>query len=98
MKRLLLGFTLSLIAASAVAQSRPSTLGLSCRQAAGLVASRGAVVLSTGRYTYDRFVSGQRFCLHGETTEAVRVPTRDTPRCLIGYRCRQREFRIERND
>ena len=88
MKSLVLTIALTAMASSAVAQSRPSTLNLSCAQAGGLVASRGAVVLNTGRFTYDRFVSGRNFCEINERIEPVWVPTADTPQCFIGYRCR----------
>lgn len=67
---------------------RPSTLGMSCRQAQSLVASRGAVVLSTGRHTYDRFVASGGFCLSGEYADAAWAPTRDTAHCPLGYTCK----------
>jgi hypothetical protein len=89
MKQLVLAVTFSLLAASAIAQPRPSSVTMSCRQAAGLVASRGAVVLGTGGYTYDRFVSDTRFCLRTEMTEAVWIPAADTPQCFVGYRCKE---------
>ena len=80
----LIGFT-CLFAAPSLA----STLAMSCGQAAGLVAARGAVVLGTGGYIYDRFVSDQRFCLTAEVTEPMWVAARDTPACFVGYRCRE---------
>ena len=92
MKGLFFGFAVALIVTSAVAQPRPSSVQMSCGQAAGLVASRGAIVLGTGGYTYDRFVADQRFCLRTETTLPAWVPTRDTPQCFVGYRCKEREF------
>ena len=91
MKRVLIGVAASLAVTSAAAQPRPSSVQMGCQQAVGLVASRGAIVLGTGGYTYDRFVADQRFCLRTETTEAAWVPTRDTPQCFVGYRCRERE-------
>jgi hypothetical protein len=65
---------------------------MSCRQAAGLVASRGAIVLGTGAYTYDRYVSDQRFCLRSEVTIPEWVPTADTPQCFVGYRCKEADL------
>jgi hypothetical protein len=79
-----------LLATSAAAQ-RASSVQMSCRQAAGLVAARGAVVLGTGGHTYDRFVRHRGFCLNTEVTEPAWVPTRDTPQCLVGYRCKEAE-------
>jgi hypothetical protein len=90
MKKFLLAAAMSALVSSAMAQPRPSTMAMSCSQAAGLVASRGEVVLGTGGYTFDRFVSDQRFCLRSETTEPVWVPAEDTPQCFVGYRCRER--------
>jgi hypothetical protein len=77
------------VVTSAAAQPRASSLAMSCRQAAGLVASRGAVVLGTGGHTYDRFVADQRFCLRTEVIEPAWVPAGDTPQCLVGYRCKE---------
>jgi hypothetical protein len=62
-----------------------------CQQAAGLVASRGAIVLGTGGNTYDRFVRDRSFCLMTEATEPVWVPARDTAQCFVGYRCKEAE-------
>ena len=91
MKKLLIGLAVSLVATSALAQPRPSTVTMSCRQAAGLVIAHGAIVLGTGGHTYDRFVVDQRFCLRSEMTEPVWVPAADTPQCFVGYRCKERE-------
>jgi len=70
------------------AQQRPSTPNLTCGQAQQIVLSRGAAVLSTGAYTYDRYVRDRSFCEFNEGIEPAFVPTRDTPQCPIGYRCR----------
>ena len=60
---------------------------MTCAQAVGLVNARGAVVMSTGPYTYDRYVQHRGFCTPTETTKPDFVPTRDNPTCFIGYRC-----------
>jgi hypothetical protein len=81
MKRLL---ALLLMAASpATAQVGPMTQTMTCAQARGLVAVRGAVVLSTSRTTYDRFVAHGGFCQPDEWAAPAWVPTRDTPQCPI---------------
>ena len=87
MRKLLLSAAFSLLAASATAQ-RPSTLAMSCAQAAGLVASAGSVVLSTGRHTFDRFVAGPGYCFLGEYAWPATAPTIDAPSCRLGYTCR----------
>ena len=97
MKTFLLSLAVALAATStAAAQPRPSSVQMSCRQAAGLVASQGALVLGTGGFTYDRFVADRRFCLRTEVTEAAWVPTADTPQCFVGYRCKEAEFWFDR--
>ncbi len=96
MIRLVIGFAVSLFVTNAIAQPRPSSVAVSCRQAAGLVASHGAIVLGTGGHTYDRFVADRRFCLITEVTEPAWVPAGDTPQCFVGYRCKEAEFRFDR--
>lgn len=71
----------------ALAQGRPSTLAMTCGQARGFLAAQGAAVLGTGGYTYDRFVRDRSFCEPTQITKNAFVPTRDTPECLVGYRC-----------
>lgn len=89
MKTLMLSLSLIAVATSAGAQPRPSSVHMRCGQAAALVASRGAIVLGTGGYTYDRFVADRRFCLRSEVTEPAWVPAADTPQCFVGYRCKE---------
>jgi hypothetical protein len=90
LSRLALTVAFFLLATAAFAQSRPSTLRMSCAQAQGLVASRGSIVLSTGPYTFNRFVAGGGFCFLGEVAEAEWVRTADSPQCFIGYKCTPR--------
>jgi hypothetical protein len=97
MKQIVLAAAASLgLAHSAIAQPRPSTTGMSCNQAAGLVVSRGEIVLGTGGHTYDRFVADHRFCLRGEVSEPVWVPARDTAQCFVGYRCKPEDSWFDR--
>ena len=77
---------------SVQAQSRPSTPSMTCNQARQIVMARGAVVLETGTYTYDRYVVDRRFCEINETIEPGLVPTRDTPQCPVGYLCRDFDY------
>lgn len=69
------------------AEARVNTTNLTCRQAQDLVDSRGGIVLSTGRNTYDRFVANRSFCPIGDYTEPAYVRTRDRRSCNIGYTC-----------
>src|SRR5215213_4591005 len=79
---------------AALAQVGPSSRALTCEAARQIVASRGAVVLSTGPYAYDRYVSSSQFCVRGETTEPAWIPTADTPQCFVGYRCRDTDIEV----
>jgi hypothetical protein len=88
--RVILTVGFSLAAAAAVAQTRPSTPSLPCARAAALVQTQGAIVLGTGGYTYDRFVSGGNYCALGEFADGAWVPSADNPQCFVGYRCRNR--------
>ena len=88
MKKLLVAFAVSLVAtAGAGAQQRLSTPAMTCREAAALVAARGHIVLSTGRFTYERVVRDAGFCAVTETTTPSWLPTRDNASCLVGFRC-----------
>jgi hypothetical protein len=69
----------------ASAQMEPPTI--TCAQARGQVQARGAAVVYSSRHIYDRYVTDQRFCSHGETTRAAFIPTRDDPACFVGFRC-----------
>lgn len=86
----LLHALLLLAATASAADARQSTLNLSCNQAATVVASAGAIVLSTGRHTYERFVSRPGYCEIGMWADRAWAPTRDTRSCQLGYVCRHR--------
>ncbi len=74
-------------AAQAQAQARPDTRTMSCEQGRALVQSTGAIVLTTGPHTYDRFVVDGRFCPSGQIAEPAWVQTGDAARCRIGNIC-----------
>ena len=85
MMRLLLSTLVLLV--PVVAEARPSTLGMTCHQAQRFVASRGAVVMSTGRHTYDRFVLSGGYCEVAEWAVSATAPTKDARHCPLGYTC-----------
>lgn len=71
----------------ATAQSRrPDTRTMTCGQVQSLINQRGAVVMSTGQNTFDRYVANRNFCQHGEVLKRDYVPTRDNNRCYV-QRC-----------
>lgn len=85
------------LVSEAMAQRRPSTLNMTCAQAQSTVRSVGAIVLSTGPHTYDRFVANRRFCTPDEELVPTWARTRDTPQCMVGYRCEmRRSWRFDR--
>lgn len=80
--------------ANAPAQARPNTRNMTCASAAALVQSRGAIVLSTGANTFDRYVSNIRYCSGAEQLQPEWVRTSDSNQCFVGYTC----FVPDRND
>lgn len=92
-------FALGLAALVAVAPqtalARPDTRAMTCAQAQALVKQQGAVVMSTGTYTYQRFVSTRAYCERFEITWPLYAPTRDNPQCFVAYYCKEqyRPFR-----
>jgi len=88
MNRLALASVLALLPAVSHGQPRPSTVDRPCIAAQQLVFARGAVVLGTGGYTYDRFVRDRNFCEFNQYLEPGFAPSLDTPQCFVGYRCK----------
>lgn len=89
MDKVVIALAISLAAASAQAQARPSTVDMPCGASRQLVLKRGAIVLGTGGFTYDRFVRDQTFCDVTEYAQAAYVPSLESPACFVGYRCKQ---------
>jgi hypothetical protein len=85
--RLACGLALALAALPARAEQRLAAPGMPCAAVAEAVAREGAVILDTGPGTYERVVSGQRFCPLPETTAPTWAETADVPQCFVGYRC-----------
>lgn len=77
--------------ATGAAAARPYAPGMACRAVQELIRARGAVVISTGPSTYDRFVSGGRYCEPTEDTEAAWISTADERNCFIGYTCKEHQ-------
>ena len=75
----------------ALAQGRPDTRAMSCDEVREMIAARGAVVFTTGRHTYDRYVTDRRYCAPPETALVATVPTRDQAQCMV-YACRANPY------
>lgn len=69
-------------------EARPDTRQMTCSQAQALVKRQGAVVMSTGQYTYARFVSTLGYCDRSQILAPLYAPTRDAPQCFAGYYCK----------
>lgn len=51
---------------------------MTCQQVRTLIQDNGAVVLTTGRHTFDRYVSNRLYCSMPQTAAVPHdVPTRD---------------------
>ncbi|TYC56307.1 hypothetical protein FMN50_10315 [Rhodobacterales bacterium] len=94
LKRNILAATLALsaIAFSTAAQARPDLRTMTCRQAQNMVRQHGAVVFTTGQYTYSMFVSNLSYCDPGQMLFTQYGPTRDAPKCPVAYECREPLF------
>lgn len=74
---------LAALCGAAFAQGRPDARAMSCDQVHAMIHARGAVVLTTGRHTYDRYVADGRFCMAGEAAVLQSIRTRDANDCPV---------------
>lgn len=80
----------SMLAASvlpAMAQGRPDARAMSCERVQAMIAERGAVVLTTGRHTYDRYVLDGRFCDMRKVARPMTITTKGGEACVV-FECR----------
>jgi len=82
----------ALVIPSVATAARPNATAMTCAQAAATVAEAGAIVMSTGQHTYERFVASTQFCGRHQVTERAYAPTRDSPRCQVGYTCKSPDW------
>lgn len=87
MSRLVRSVLVAALAAPSIAVARPDATRMTCAEAAATVAGAGDIVVSTGRYTYQRFVASGQFCGRHGIPQPGYSPTRDSPRCQVGYVC-----------
>lgn len=67
----------------ALAEARPDARTMTCNEVWALIQDRGAVVLTTGQYTYKRFVYHRGFCLYSERIGHEWISTSDTRECRL---------------
>ena len=89
-----LAISILLLAIADAAYARPDVRTMTCAQAKALVRQSGAVVLTTGKYTYDRFVAGRAYCERTYITGNAWIATKDTRQCQVGFRCEEPTRRI----
>ena len=78
----------AMLAATSVAIARPDARTMSCEQARALLRQSGAVVLTTGQHTYDRYVSGYNYCSWPMAPTQTWISTADTNQCPV-YNCQR---------
>lgn len=69
------------------ALARPDTRAMTCAQTQATIERNGAIVLTTGRHTYDRFVGSRAMCDHPYVPTVTYVRTRDG-QCPV-YNCQK---------
>jgi hypothetical protein len=82
---------IAVAATAALAAGRPDTRAMSCYQVQDFIRDRGAVVMTTGQHTYDRFVSRDSACLRPDVAWQTTVRTRDAGDCPV-YHCVNEEL------
>ena len=87
----------AIVATQAGAQSRPDARNMSCGELQDLVSRSGQIVVTTGQFTYQRFVAHRGYCDFFETARQDYVETLDTGSCPISYICERRIELFGRN-
>lgn len=80
--------TAMLVAASGSAFARADTRSMTCEQTQRLIIRSGAIVLTTGPHTYDRYVSGFGYCSQPYVPARTWVKTKDYADCPV-YNCQR---------
>jgi hypothetical protein len=79
-----LGFGVLVSASGAFAQQRIEAAQQSCSALQTLVKRNGRVLLYTGPYLYDTYVTS---CGIRQSQVPASLQSRDNPQCLVGYTC-----------
>ena len=87
----LAALSLAILTAPLLAQGRPDARRMTCDQVQSMIEERGAVVITTGQHTYERFVGGRFSCETPYVQLRTRITTRDTDRCIV-YACGRDPF------
>nr|WP_249729848.1 hypothetical protein [Chelatococcus sp. YT9] len=71
---------------SAFAQAQVQASRESCAALQNLVQRQGRVIIGTGPYLYDTYVTN---CAPRQSQVPAYLSTRDNPQCFVGYSCGQ---------
>jgi hypothetical protein len=74
---------LLVVALTTGGEARPDARRMSCAEAQALIDREGAVVLTTGDHTYQRYVSGTAECGHMNAAQQASISTRDDRQCTV---------------
>lgn len=75
---------MTIMSGTADAQTRRvNALSLTCDQARSMISQQGAVIMSTGRNTFDRYVSNRSYCQVNEVAKSDFIPTKDNAKCPV---------------
>ncbi|MEP3046749.1 MAG: hypothetical protein ABJL55_01770 [Roseibium sp.] len=86
--------TLSFTSIADAQSGRPDTRKMTCEQAKALVKKQGAVVMTTGQHTFERFIAHAGYCeADAKNLRATYAPTKDEKKCAVGYRCYRNQTR-----
>ena len=69
------------------ALARPDSRSMSCAAATALGGKSGSVIMTTGPGVYGEVYASPSGC-RARVAQAMRAPTKDNPKCAIGYTCR----------
>ncbi|MTI44156.1 hypothetical protein JM93_04174 [Roseibium hamelinense] len=82
----------ALSASATTVLARPDLRQMTCAQAQQMVRQQGAVVFTTGQYTYSQFVSNLSYCDPRQQLFRQYGPTKDNPRCPVAFKCEEPLF------
>jgi hypothetical protein len=79
---------LAIAATASASLARPDARTMTCHQTQALIEQRGAITISTGRHTYERFIAYDGYCYHPEVRHITYISTKDTDQCPV-FHCEQ---------
>jgi hypothetical protein len=87
---------MAVLATAVAAEARPDTRAMTCGQTQNLIRQSGAIVLTTGQHTYDRYVSSGAYCAREEDPHSAYVKTKDASQCRV-LRCEPADDLFDRD-